>query len=365
MARRKTEEGITGISDSRAPGFEADIRGIPAGWKKGATVTLWIRGPNYQTESETFRLSENTWSANTARSYAVTMLVQAHNRAKRGESYFPPDPHRSHWKTGDRVKLTMRVRLHPAGLPYIDLDEGETGTVTLGRDTDAAVQFDNRLSLPPQYIHSAWLKLLPKKNPKARDPAHRKLLRQLDSHFAMDEKAGRKKNARKRAKLKLGKKMRAVGGKSALKYVPNPDAFVIVARVAGKRLTFDANTRRFSDNSKPSLYATPDAAQRRGLELVKKYPLLSKYRITVEKAIGKETGAVFGARPRRKNPTAKGGPIWEYETSAGKIVRGHIEKVSDKGGTDVTYFMRRESGELDVLSGARLKKSKVLRNPKK
>jgi hypothetical protein len=52
---------------------------------------------------------------------------------------------------------------------------------------------------------------------------------------------------------------------------------------------------------------------------------------------------------------------WEYETSAGVTVRGRVEKTSDRGGTDVTYFMRRTTGELDVLSGSRLKAARIIR----
>jgi hypothetical protein len=53
--------------------------------------------------------------------------------------------------------------------------------------------------------------------------------------------------------------------------------------------------------------------------------------------------------------------LWQYETVHGLAVRGHVEKTSDHGGTDVTYFMRRETGEIDVLSGSRLKAARVLR----
>ncbi len=408
MARRKTEEGITGISDSRAPGFEADIRGIPAGWKKGTAVTLWIRGPNYQTETETFRLSENTWTANTARSYAVTMLVQAHNRAKRGESYFPPDP--------ASRKAAMAGAMKLIGSLSDDELLRRIGT---------------------------------KKNPKARDPAHRKLLKSLDSHFAKDERAmkknpvenrkyaskaisvkkvsrgmkafdsdnnsatvsydfgldayenavkaaealqvkmkwggvlvgghtkdgwvftfrdsysGRGENPRKRiyakkpplqilegqpGKMKpsryvyLGRSAglhafadesgkpeffaRRKSGHSGwglqrggwhyefVTSVPpvknNPDAFVIVLRInrsdknpEGKRLTYDAIRNRFTDNSRPSLYATDTAARDRANILIAKYRSTIDrpgHELSIERATAKESGSVFGAIPRRKNP---------------------------------------------------------------
>jgi hypothetical protein len=79
---------------------------------------------------------------------------------------------------------------------------------------------------------------------------------------------------------------------------------VIVIQANNKRLTFDANRRRFTDNSKPSLYATANTAQERGLELLKKYPKLRGYKMTVEPATATERGAVYGARPR-KNPRGK------------------------------------------------------------
>jgi hypothetical protein len=63
-----------------------------------------------------------------------------------------------------------------------------------------------------------------------------------------------------------------------------------------------------------------------------------------------------------RNPQQRG-TLWEYVDSAGVKRRGTVEKTSDKGGSDVTYFFRRSTGELDVLSGSRLRQAKVLRNP--
>lgn len=55
----------------------------------------------------------------------------------------------------------------------------------------------------------------------------------------------------------------------------------------------------------------------------------------------------------------KGQPRWEYYDSLDRKHYGWIEKTSDKGGTDVTYFFRDEkSNELSVVSGSRLKKAK-------
>lgn len=46
---------------------------------------------------------------------------------------------------------------------------------------------------------------------------------------------------------------------------------------------------------------------------------------------------------------------WLYQTASGIQVIGQFEKSFDYGGTDIVYFMRRNTGELDVLSGSRLK----------
>ena len=44
---------------------------------------------------------------------------------------------------------------------------------------------------------------------------------------------------------------------------------------------------------------------------------------------------------------------WEYVDA-----RGTMKDSSDKGGTDITYFMIRDTGELDIVSGSRIKKMK-------
>jgi hypothetical protein len=54
----------------------------------------------------------------------------------------------------------------------------------------------------------------------------------------------------------------------------------------------------------------------------------------------------------------KGQPRWEYYDSRGGKHYGWVEKFSDRGGTDVTYFFRDEkSDELSVVSGSILKKA--------
>jgi hypothetical protein len=56
------------------------------------------------------------------------------------------------------------------------------------------------------------------------------------------------------------------------------------------------------------------------------------------------------------------GPKWAYQDAAGVDHIGYMERFNDYGGTDVTYWFRdRETGELSLCSGARLKAAKVLR----
>ncbi|MHC2284412.1 hypothetical protein [Bradyrhizobium barranii] len=50
------------------------------------------------------------------------------------------------------------------------------------------------------------------------------------------------------------------------------------------------------------------------------------------------------------------GPRWEYQDAAGLPHVGYLERFSDHGGTDVTYWFRdRVTGELSLVSGSRLK----------
>lgn len=69
-------------------------------------------------------------------------------------------------------------------------------------------------------------------------------------------------------------------------------------------------------------------------------------------------------RVESKRPKARSlkesGPWWEYEDARGVTVRGKVENFVDFGGTDQTYYMRREDGTLDLLSGSRLKAARVI-----
>ena len=80
--------------------------------------------------------------------------------------------------------------------------------------------------------------------------------------------------------------------------VPRPQ-FLIAIKRAGKRLTYDSKTNRFTDDTPPSLYFSENAAQMRALSLLKKYPILRPYHMTVESALPHEIGGT------RKNPRPK------------------------------------------------------------
>jgi hypothetical protein len=53
------------------------------------------------------------------------------------------------------------------------------------------------------------------------------------------------------------------------------------------------------------------------------------------------------------------GPKWEYQDAIGITHQGYLEKFTDRGGTDVTYWFRdHKTGALDLVSGSRLKAAK-------
>lgn len=53
---------------------------------------------------------------------------------------------------------------------------------------------------------------------------------------------------------------------------------------------------------------------------------------------------------------------WQYQDARGVTHIGFYERCIDRGGTDVTYYMRDENtNELTLLSGQRLRDAKVLR----
>lgn len=61
-----------------------------------------------------------------------------------------------------------------------------------------------------------------------------------------------------------------------------------------------------------------------------------------------------GRAARLNNP----GTRWAYEDGRGAQREGAFQNFYDHGGTDVTYKFRRDSGEIDMVSGSRLKKAK-------
>ncbi len=54
---------------------------------------------------------------------------------------------------------------------------------------------------------------------------------------------------------------------------------------------------------------------------------------------------------------------WRYQTIYGAWVEGIVTGYADRGGTDVIYFMLRDGGRIDVLSGSRLREAQVIRTP--
>jgi hypothetical protein len=72
---------------------------------------------------------------------------------------------------------------------------------------------------------------------------------------------------------------------------------------------------------------------------------------------------IRGAKPMAYQ-TCHSNPLWQYETASGVLTTGHFAHFTDYGGTDVTYYFRScETGELDLVSGARLKRAKRLWQP--
>ena len=49
---------------------------------------------------------------------------------------------------------------------------------------------------------------------------------------------------------------------------------------------------------------------------------------------------------------------WTYKDATGTQREGFFEHFSDHGGTDITYWFRRDDNTLDLVSGQRLKEAK-------
>jgi len=48
---------------------------------------------------------------------------------------------------------------------------------------------------------------------------------------------------------------------------------------------------------------------------------------------------------------------WTYQDATGVWREGTYKRCTDHGGTDVTYWFKRDDGTLDLVSGERLKKA--------
>lgn len=70
---------------------------------------------------------------------------------------------------------------------------------------------------------------------------------------------------------------------------------------------------------------------------------------------------VLDAAKIKLNPSGRG-PIWEYQDATGVTRRGSLITTKDFGGSDISYHFSRispgnsDNGQLDIVSGARLKK---------
>jgi hypothetical protein len=90
-------ETLTGNREN----FDGEIHSTKPVWKRGATITITIRRPDYSTWKETFKLTEKRWTHETARSYLQTMLAGAIRNYKLGKPGVNP-----------------KGRKRNAGLPY-------------------------------------------------------------------------------------------------------------------------------------------------------------------------------------------------------------------------------------------------------
>jgi hypothetical protein len=78
-------------------------------------------------------------------------------------------------------------------------------------------------------------------------------------------------------------------------------------------------------------------------------------------------GPEAGAPPPSRAPgpgvvgVSPTGTLWRYKDARGVEHEGRVERTVDKGGTDVTYYFRdKDTNELSLVSGSRLKDAKVI-----
>ena len=114
----------------------------------------------------------------------------------------------------------------------------------------------------------------------------------------------------------------------------------IMKQSKGKKITFRDIEQAIIDEFAPQPFDRYDHQ-----EVVDR---VKEKRFKVESISKFKEGMVFEAGPR-----------WKYQDSRGVWQTGEFLKFSDRGGTDVTYFFKRDkTGETDVVSGSRLKKAK-------
>lgn len=54
---------------------------------------------------------------------------------------------------------------------------------------------------------------------------------------------------------------------------------------------------------------------------------------------------------------------WRYEDATGVLREGTYVTFVDRGGTDVTYWFRRDDGSVDLVNGPRLKRAERIWPP--
>ena len=114
-----------------------------------------------------------------------------------------------------------------------------------------------------------------KRKTKVSDSQHKKLIKMLEKHFAMDE--GKERRVAKQTATRKPKKR---SSKTYLRVNPAPLLYIITAQGTGKKMHFDGT--KFSERSKIRLFKTAEEARKCAEKLIATYPLLRKYKICVE-----------------------------------------------------------------------------------
>lgn len=96
----------------------------------------------------------------------------------------------------------------------------------------------------------------------------------------------------KRAPTKRLKRRRAKNLKSPKRgFFPNPRPllYIITAKASGKKMHYDG--QKFSERARVKTFATFDAAETKATELIRKFPVLRRYRIFIESNFQKPRAA--------------------------------------------------------------------------